>query len=131
VSDHPATDLTDDELAAQEGAYDEPEATGAMAALDDVYAERNDAVLGFATLAMRVGYKVGYLADPAEPDWPVLMIDTPEGQVSWHFKRGELPRGIPAYDGEWDGHDTPEKYARLRRFVDDCWRLAEPDYSDA
>ena len=58
---------------------------------------------------------------PAEPDWPVLVIDTPEGQLTWHFKADELPPSIPAYDGEWDGHDTPEKYARLRRLVDTNW----------
>jgi hypothetical protein len=94
-----------------------------MAALDEVYAERNAVALGFATLAALVGCKVGTVTDPSEPDWPVLMIDTPQGQVSWHFKADELPAEIPPYEGEWDGHDTPEKYTRLRSMVDEHWRF--------
>src|SRR5260221_481854 len=96
-------------------------AEGAMAALDQVYAERNAVVLAFATMAGLKGWTVGYTTDETEPDWPVLLIDTPMGQVSWHFQRHELPALIPPYPGEWDGHDTPEKYARLRALVDASW----------
>lgn len=81
--------------------------------LDTVYTERNQVVLAFAASAVMAGWRVGQLVDPTEPDWPVLMIDTPAGQVSWHFKADELPEAIPAYAGEWDGHTNAEKYKRL------------------
>lgn len=55
-------------------------------------------------------------ADPAEPDWPVCLIDLPSGQVSWHIASGDLHLfdHLPRNAGRaWDGHDTPTKYARL------------------
>lgn len=86
-------------------------------ALDAAYAERNAVVLAFAHMAELMGWAVGKAVDEAEPDWPVLLIDTPAGQVSWHFQAHELPPTVPTYPGEWDGHDTPEKYDRLSRLV--------------
>lgn len=85
--------------------------------LDEVYAERNAVVLAFATLARALGWHVGKAVDASEPGWPVLLIDTPEGQVSWHFKADDMPSDMPVYRGHWDGHDTPEKYDRLKRLV--------------
>lgn len=82
---------------------------------DDVYRERNAVVVAFARMAQAAGWKVGRLDDEENPGWPVLMIDTPAGQVSWHFPEPEMPDDIPAYNGAWDGHTTPEKYARLAR----------------
>ena len=54
--------------------------------------------------------------DAAEPDWPVLYIQLPTGQLSWHIAPEDVPlfthvRRDPAV--EWDGHSTEEKYARL------------------
>jgi hypothetical protein len=89
--------------------------------LDDVYAERNAVVLAFAAMALSAGWRIGQLADEAEPDWPVLMIDTPAGQVSWHFRAEDMPDLSPPYPGEWDGHETPEKYERLRILTDGTW----------
>lgn len=56
--------------------------------------------------------------DPSEPDWGVLYIDTPEGQLSWHISPDDMYLfiGIPVVnDFMWDGHTTEEKYERLRR----------------
>lgn len=89
--------------------------------LDEVYAERNAVVLAFATAVAMMGGTVGTITDPTEPDWPVLVINTGYGQVTWHFKADELPASMPAYEGSWDGHDTPEKYERLRRLVESNW----------
>jgi hypothetical protein len=83
--------------------------------VDQVYAERNFVVVAFARVAARLGWRVGVLEDPAEPDWPVLLVDTPKGQVSWHLTRKEADAaGFGRYDGAWDGHSTAEKYDRLR-----------------
>jgi hypothetical protein len=88
---------------------------------DKAYAERNAVVLAFAHLGELMGWTVGKLSDPDEPDWPVLMIDTPAGQVSWHLTADEMPATMPKYPGEWDGHSTPEKYERLRRLAGMAW----------
>jgi hypothetical protein len=87
----------------------------------DVYADRNAVALVFAHMAELAGWMVGQLTDPEEPDWPVLMVDTPAGQVSWHFKADEMPDGMPTYLGEWDGHTTAEKNDRLRKLVGMAW----------
>lgn len=58
--------------------------------------------------ARAVGYSAGVRIDPTEPEWPVVYIELPTGQVSWH---------MPQHPETWDGHDTAEKYRRLREFV--------------
>ena len=89
---------------------------------DGAYHERNQVVAALAKL-----FPSGIAVDPNEPDWPVLYIDLPDGQVSWHFQRSEaleLLAGIPKYDGEWDGHSTEEKYARLQALAPRYFHLA-------
>lgn len=91
---------------------------------DALYQERAQVVIAFARSAMALGLKVGFALDPAEgPEWPVLFVDLPTGQVSWHLtaqQRATVP-DIGEYDGEWDGHSTDEKYARLA-----AWKPNEP-----
>ena len=90
---------------------------------DGAYHERNQVVAALAKL-----FPSGVAVDPDEPDWPVLYIDLPDGQVSWHFQRSEaieLLAGIPKYDGEWDGHSTEEKYARLKSLAPRYFNLAD------
>lgn len=40
---------------------------------------------------------------------PVVYIELPTGQVSWH---------MPEHPRAWDGHSTSLKYRRIRQFVD-------------
>jgi len=87
--------------------------------LEDAYFDRNQAVMAFARLAMRLGYKVGLKTDPSEPQWPVLMIDLPTGQVGWHLPKDEIVGKWPEYDGEWDGHSLEQKRERIRRFLEE------------
>jgi hypothetical protein len=84
--------------------------------VDRAYAERNACALAFAHMAEAAGWTVGLLKDPEEPDWPVLVVETPRGQVSWHLPADEVP--VDRFDVhrvEWDGHTTREKYDRLER----------------
>lgn len=74
--------------------------------------------------------------DPNEPDWPVIYITTPHGQLSWHIAPDDLDLfGHVKWTGGgtplWDGHTTAEKYERLHRFVTDRAELdaATPDES--
>jgi hypothetical protein len=58
-------------------------------------------------------------SDPNAPDWPVIYIDTPRGQLSWHLATEDLDlfAHVPVPTGDqapkWDGHTTTEKYQRL------------------
>jgi hypothetical protein len=61
--------------------------------------------LGYAT---DLGLITGIRIDPAEPEWPVVYIELPTGQVSWHMPQ----HGIP-----FDGHSTEEKYRRIQEYV--------------
>jgi hypothetical protein len=54
--------------------------------------------------------------DPAEPDWPVVYIETTAGQLSWHIAPDDLPLFAHvewSVSAVWDGHTTQQKYARL------------------
>lgn len=86
---------------------------------DDAYYDRNQAVMVLAKLALQLGYKAGLRIDPNEPDWPVMMIELPSGQVGWHLPKGEIVGDWPAYDGEWDGHSLAEKRRRMTQFLTD------------
>lgn len=58
-----------------------------------------------------------------EDDWRnIIFVEIPIGkgkttQVSWHIHDSELGyfKHLPQGKNEWDGHDTKEKYNRLRR----------------
>lgn len=75
---------------------------------DTDYTERYPLVYRALALALKAGYPAGVRIDPTEPAWPVVYIELPTGQVSWH---------MPAHPTEWDGHTTPEKYQRVAAFV--------------
>lgn len=77
---------------------------------DTNYPERYGLVLRAVALAHQLGYAAGFRIDPSEPEWPVAYIELPTGQVSWH---------MPQHPIAWDGHDTAEKYRRVRQFSDD------------
>jgi hypothetical protein len=65
------------------------------------------------------------LSDPAAPDWPVLTVETPAGQMCWHIAPrdldlfGHVPNEVKWRVPAWDGHSTAEKYERLRKLVSD------------
>lgn len=55
--------------------------------------------------------------DPGEPEWPIVYVETPAGQLSWHIAQDDMDLfahvSTLAGDNPWDGHDTEEKYRRL------------------
>ena len=85
--------------------------------LNDAYFDRNQAVMAMSRMAQKLGYKVGLRFDPNEPDWPVLMIDLPGGQVGWHLPKAEVIGEWPAYEHPWDGHTLEEKRKRIERYI--------------
>ncbi|MDD4273328.1 MAG: hypothetical protein PHG14_06320 [Desulfobacter postgatei] len=84
---------------------------------EQAYFDRNQAVMALARLAQKHGYNVGIQIDPEQPDWPVLLIDLPTGQVSWHLPKAELCGEWPDYIKKWDGHDSALKRQRIKRFI--------------
>lgn len=85
---------------------------------DSVYRERSHLV---AYLAATYPSHIGY-TDPSEPDWAVVIIDTPTGQMSWHVSPDDtdlfaLVRPTSTGDLGWDGHTTEEKYERMRQLI--------------
>lgn len=76
------------------------------------------------------------MADPSDDTgWPVLYLDTPEGQLSWHINPGDLdlfrteayalaldedPDSAPV----WDGHTNEQKSTRLHRLAT-CYQPAD------
>lgn len=87
---------------------------------DGAYSERNRVVAAFARMAQEHGWPVAILKtdiDGWDPDWQqCIFIETPFGQVSWHFhdsERNLFPATMVGTGAIWDGHTTDEKYRRL------------------
>jgi RyR domain len=64
--------------------------------------------------------------DPETGDWPVIFVDTPAGQLTWHLAESDLGlfahvRAVHVAESggrpKWDGHTTEEKYERLAELI--------------
>ena len=84
---------------------------------DDAYFDRNQAVQVMAKMARQLGMKIGLRQDTDKPDWPVLMIDLPTGQVGYHLPRDQVIGEWPEYEKEWDGHSLADKRKRMTLFL--------------
>lgn len=90
--------------------------------LNVVYEDRNLLAMAFAKMAQAAGWPVWLGLDEADPDpaWPVLFIETPYGQVSYHIPAREVV-GIwddPDPAVSWDFHSTREKHKRLKKLIE-------------
>lgn len=74
------------------------------------YVIRYGLVLRALNYANELGIPAGIRINKDEPEWPVVYIHLPTGQISWH---------IPQHVVGWDGHNTEEKYKRIRNYVND------------
>lgn len=86
-------------------------------ALNVAYRERAHLV---ALLAAVYPSQLRENPDPDYPDWPIVYIQTPTGQMSWHLSPADVelfPHVKFGTDAEWDGHSTEEKYARMRHLT--------------
>lgn len=90
------------------------------AVMDAVYRERSRMVAFLA----RMWPAVYAYSDPDDPDWPVVYIDAPAGQLSWHVSVNDLDlfAHVPVVDPDdararWDGHTSDQKYTRLNRSI--------------
>jgi hypothetical protein len=83
------------------------------------YEERNRCVALVARMALALGFKAGTARTAIEgwhESWHgCVYVQLPTGQASWHFhdSQAALFADLPAFDGAWDGHSTPEKYERV------------------
>lgn len=81
-----------------------------------VYRERAHLVAFLTT----VYPSVGAYNDPVEPEFCIVYVETPAGQMSWHICPDDMDlfEGLPLVDSHvWDGHSTEEKYRRLRNYT--------------
>ncbi len=78
---------------------------------DTNYLVRYKLVYKAVSMALDNGLQAGVRMDESEPEWPVVYIELPTGQVSWHMAQHAEP---------WDGHDTEEKYRRIDEFIRHC-----------
>ena len=81
---------------------------------DEAYLDRNLCVQVMARMAQKLGYNVGIRENG---DWPILYIDLPTGQVSWHISKTDIAGIFPEYQKEWDNHDVETKRKRLMKYI--------------
>lgn len=81
---------------------------------DELYAHRS---LLFIRLAIHGPWVSAW--KPHYPGWPVLFLESPAGQISYHFPEKYLPMveaNIERRDDyEWDGHTPNDVLERLAR----------------
>ena len=76
---------------------------------EEDYKERTVLVYEALALAARTGLACGIRFDPVEgPEWPVVVIQLPQGEVAWH---------CAAYPGAYDGYTTAQKYERIEAYA--------------
>jgi hypothetical protein len=75
---------------------------------DTDYEKRYGLVLRALHYAHELGFNSGIRIDPKAPEWPVVYIELPTGQISWH---------MPQHDVSWDLHSTEEKFQRIRDWL--------------
>ena len=98
---------------------------------DNAYAERDKCVALIVSMASALGCRAGLREhDPNDPDWDpnwrtVVYVDLPTGQVSWHIHESERHwfSQLKEYPGQWDGHNTKQKYERV---LNATWRPTLP-----
>lgn len=94
-----------------------------------IYSERAHLL---AVMVALFGGALSY-TDRQCPDWPVLYIECPTGQLSWHIHPDDLwlfPNVPVVEDYPWDKHTTRVKYKRIRSLVVQLPKLtyANPEY---
>lgn len=111
-----ATEQLEQERAARDALHSLRDQSQSDVTIEDVYADRNLAV---QLAAMYAGPDACWTTDQKTPGWPVLVITTPEGQVSWHVPADQRYVTTPTPDDAvtWDGHTTGEKHGRIRRLL--------------
>lgn len=88
---------------------------------DQAYSERNKVVAAIAHIIAATGMGNVYLAKHVDADWEddwrnILVIELPNGQITWHFHDSEmhlLGNFELSNNYQYDGHSTEEKYKRL------------------
>ena len=86
--------------------------------MDNIYKERAH-LLALLSRHYPSGFSPG--ADPEYPDWPILFINFPTGQATWHISPDDVSlfNHVPVtWEDEWDGHTTEEKYRRIQNLTD-------------
>lgn len=96
--------------------------------LDSTCTQRNTAVIAFADLAIKLGWKAGWGRDDTDgydEEWrTVVYVDMPNGkQLSWHMSPDVVSwakQVLPPFDGQWDrtfwGRTAPEWLTLLPAF---------------
>lgn len=93
-----------------------PVNTAAESGSMSVYRERAHLVAFLTTLYP----SVGCYCNADSPEYLVVYIETPVGQMSWqiHPEDLDLFDGLPIVEQQvWDGHSTEDKYRKLRNFT--------------
>lgn len=93
------------------------------AAVAAIAAERDKAYRERAELtALLAALWPSQIRDITE-DWPVIFIETPQGQLSWHIAQddidvfGHVPQSAEPASEKWDGHGTELKYERVAKLA--------------
>lgn len=81
-----------------------------------VYAERDQCIALCISMAQKLGLPCGLALDEEGFEWPVIVLDLPVGQVSWHVTKEELMTwfpDLPKYEGKVEVLTSIERGRRV------------------
>lgn len=96
-----------------------------QAKMKELYVDRNLIVALLLRMCASNRWRVGTMpaSDAMNGFSRVAVIDSPEGQLSWHFPDSEqglfdtLDKVFGAFPEPWDGHTTEQKFERIRKII--------------
>jgi len=106
-------------------------AEASAANLERVYVDRNLCVALLLRMCAANRWQVGTCQSPRPaPGFSrIALIETPEGQIGWHFPDADQPlfatldEVFGEFSKEFDGHHHDEKFARMRTIISTIDRL--------
>jgi len=93
---------------------------------DEAYYDRNQLALLCAKMAQKLDWKVKVKDEDSE--WPIVLINLPNGQISYHIPREEMIGDfeIDVDETFWDGHFLEEKRENIREYLLEDLNLKNP-----
>ena len=84
---------------------------------EEAYYDRNQLAMLCAKMARMLNWRVR--VNTEDVDWPVILIQIPKGQISYHIPREEMrgEYGVDWTHDEWDGHNLEEKRERIEAYL--------------
>ena len=92
-----------------------PDMTKPLQSKEEVYEDRNLLAQAALRMAKSLNYRVRI--KDYDSEWPIVYIELPTGQISYHIAKKDLYFKEEPSFLEWDGHDREERKERILSYI--------------